>query len=133
MQKGPYIGGKGTIPAEFNSYSRVFQKHEVLNHQVPHFLSLFGHTHSEVGWPFLFFFKKSLYIFLNIFFLVCPIWLPLFSLIFIGLYVCNSQHRLHPSSIRCRGSNSRPLDHELSALTTRPWLLALGWPFLHFY
>ena len=32
--------------------------------------------------------------------------------------------RLHPSSIRCLGSNSRPLDHESSALTTRPWLLA---------
>ncbi len=58
------------------------------------------------------------------FFMVCPIWLPLFSLIFIGLYVIASQHHLHPSSIRFWGSNSRPLDHESSALTTRPWLLA---------
>ena len=30
----------------------------------------------------------------------------------------------HPSSIRCLGSNSRPLDRELTPLTTRPWFLA---------
>ncbi len=51
-----------------------------------------------------------------------PIWLPLFS--FFSLYNVKAQQRLHPSSIRCRGSNSQPLDHESSALTTRPWLLA---------
>ena len=28
----------------------------------------------------------------------------------------------HPSSIRCPGSNSQPLDHEVYALTTRPLL-----------
>jgi hypothetical protein len=55
--------------------------------------------------------------FLNIF-LVCPIWLPLFSL-FSWMFM-NSLHPLHPSSIRCRGSNPQPLGHELSALTTRP-------------
>ena len=32
----------------------------------------------------------------------------------------------HPSSIRCLGSNSRPLDCEPSALTTRPRLLAFN-------
>jgi hypothetical protein len=37
----------GTVPAEFN---RLFTS-EVLNHKVPNFPSLFGHTHSEVGWP----------------------------------------------------------------------------------
>jgi hypothetical protein len=42
MQKGPK-GQKGTIPAEFNR--------EVQSHEVPNFLSLLGHTHSEVGWP----------------------------------------------------------------------------------
>ena len=42
----------------------------------------------------------------------------------ISIVMCNSQHRLHPSSIRCRGLNSQPLDHEWSsAFTTRPWLL----------
>jgi hypothetical protein len=38
-----------TIPAELN---RLFAS-EVLNHEVPNFPSLLGHTHSEVGWPFL--------------------------------------------------------------------------------
>jgi len=33
-------------------------------------------------------------------------------------------YRLHPSSIRCRGLNPRPLGHEPSALATSPWLLA---------
>ena len=40
---------KGTIPAEFN---RLFAS-EVQNQKVPNFPSLFGHTHSEVGWLFL--------------------------------------------------------------------------------
>ncbi len=53
--------------------------------------------------------------------LVGPIWITLFLLF--SLFVCYF-HCLHPSSMRCRGSNTRPLDHELSALTTRPWLLA---------
>ena len=35
------------------------------------------------------------------------------------------ENNQHPSSIRCRGSNSRPLDREPSALTTRPRLLAV--------
>ncbi len=57
-------------------------------------------------------------------FLVCPIPLPLFSL----FCVCNSQHRLHPSSIWYLGSNPRPLDHESYALTTRPWLSSCSIP-----
>ena len=32
---------------------------------------------------------------------------------------------LHASSIRCRDLNPQPLSHDPSALTTRPWLLAL--------
>jgi hypothetical protein len=64
------------------------------------------------------------FFFLNIF-LVCPIRLPLFSL-FSGL--CNS---LHPSSIRCRGSNPRPLDREPSALTTRPSFSTDSFQFCH--
>ncbi len=36
-------------------------------------------------------------------------------------FKCNSlRYRLHPSGIRCWGSNPRPLGHEPSALTTRP-------------
>jgi len=31
---------------------------------------------------------------------------------------------VHPSSIWCWGSNLQSLDHELSALITRPWLRA---------
>jgi hypothetical protein len=51
MQNGPkgQMEEMGTIPAEFN---RLFAS-EVQNHEVPNFLSLFGHTHSEVGWPSL--------------------------------------------------------------------------------
>ncbi len=51
---------------------------------------------------------------------MCPIWLPLLS--FFSLYVI-AKHRSYLSSIQCRGSNSQPLDQELSALTTRPLLL----------
>ena len=47
------------------------------------------------------------------------------TFIFIVFHVCNGLHRLHPSSIRCRGLNPWPLDHEPTALTTRPWLLPL--------
>ena len=36
----------------------------------------------------------------------------------------------HPSSIRCRGSNLRPLSCEPSALTSKPWLLAYALLFL---
>ena len=46
-QRGKWMNG--TIPAEFN---RLFAS-EVQNHEVPNFPSLFGHTHSEVGWPSL--------------------------------------------------------------------------------
>ena len=46
-------------------------------------------------------------------------WAPFGYLYFL---VCNSSHRLHPSSSQCRGSIPQPLDCELSALTTRPWL-----------
>jgi hypothetical protein len=52
-----------------------------------------------------------------VFFLVCPIWLPLFS-----IFLYSTSYCLHLSSIRCRGLNPRPLGHESSALTTRPWL-----------
>jgi len=52
--------------------------------------------------------------FLNIFFLVCPIWLPLFP-----FSLSIAFHRLHPSSIG-RDSNPRPFQREPSALTTRP-------------
>jgi hypothetical protein len=57
--------------------------------------------------------------FLNIF-LVCPIWLPLFLLFF--LYVIASIAYIHPvygAGVRTH----KKLDHEPSALTTRPWLL----------
>jgi hypothetical protein len=47
---------------------------------------------------------------------------PFGYLYFRYFIVCNSWHRLHPSSIRCRGLNPQPLDHEPSALTTRSWL-----------
>ena len=40
------------------------------------------------------------------------------------VFVCNSLHHLHPSSIWCRGLKPWPLDHEPSALTNRPWHLA---------
>jgi hypothetical protein len=56
-QKGAN-GGKGTIPVEFTDYSRVFLKHEVLNHLVPHFLSLLCHTHSK--WAGLSYFSTKL-------------------------------------------------------------------------
>ncbi len=68
-------------------------------------------------------FSVRLYFFFKYFFGVPH--LATFIFVNFHWFVCNSQHRLHPSSIRCRGSNSRPLDHESSALTTRPWLLAL--------
>ncbi len=45
---------------------------------------------------------------------------PFGYLYFCYICVCYSQHCLHPSSIRCLGSNPRPLDHEPSTLTTRP-------------
>jgi hypothetical protein len=51
---------------------------------------------------------------------MCPIWLPLLSVLFYNVIA-----GLHPSSRQCRGSNSQPLDHEPSALTTRPWFLAI--------
>ena len=38
------------------------------------------------------------------------------------LYVIAGFSLLHPSSIRYWGSNPQPLDRELFALTTRPWL-----------
>jgi hypothetical protein len=49
MQKGPkgQNGGKGQYLQSLTDDSRVFLKHEVLNHLVPHFLSLLGHTHSK--------------------------------------------------------------------------------------
>jgi hypothetical protein len=46
------------------------------------------------------------------YFLVCFIWLP---------------YCLNPSSIWCRGSNPRPLDHEPLAFTTRPRLLTYSY------
>ena len=51
VQNGPegQMEEMGTIPAEFNTLLAS----EVLNHEVPNFPSLFGHTHSEVGWLFL--------------------------------------------------------------------------------
>jgi len=51
VQNGPkgQMEEMGTIPAEIN---RLFAS-EVLNHEVPNFPSIFGHTHSEVGWPYL--------------------------------------------------------------------------------
>ncbi len=63
-------------------------------------------------------FKLSFF-FLNFFFGV-PHSATFILVIFVCL--CNSQHRLHPSSIRCRGSNPRSIDNEPSAFTTRPWL-----------
>ena len=56
-----------------------------------------------------------------LFFFVCAIWLPLFSIFLNVRY-----HRLHPSSIWCQGLNPRPLGHEPSALTTRPVFLNRG-------
>jgi hypothetical protein len=41
----------GTVPESLTDNLRVFWKHDV-----PHFLSLLGHTHSKVGWPFLHFY-----------------------------------------------------------------------------
>jgi hypothetical protein len=41
------------------------------------------------------------------------------------LFECYGQHRLHRSIIQCWGLNSQPLDHESSALTTRPVFLNL--------
>jgi hypothetical protein len=63
--------------------------------------------------------KTCLNFFLNIFF-----GLPhLATFILNFLFLCNSLHyRLHPSSIRCWGSNPQTLGHEPSALTTRPCL-----------
>jgi hypothetical protein len=52
---------------------------------------------------------------------VCPIRLPLFLLI-LCVYVIVLCNCFHPSSIWCQGSNPWSLDHEPSALTTRPWL-----------
>jgi hypothetical protein len=49
-------------------------------------------------------------------FLVCPIWLPLFSLFFCRCS-CNS-------SKQSRDLKPQPLDCEPSTLTTSPWLLA---------
>jgi hypothetical protein len=51
MQNGPegQMEEMGKILAEFN---RLFAS-EVLNHEVQNFPSLLGHTHSEVGWPYL--------------------------------------------------------------------------------
>ena len=66
--------------------------------------------------------KTCLNFIFKIFFLVFPIWLPLFSNFL--FYVPNNLHyRLHPSSIRCWGSNPQTLGHEPSALTTRLWLI----------
>ena len=51
--------------------------------------------------------------------LVCPIWVPLFSI----FLKCNSIAYIHPV-YGVGGLNPRSLDHEPSALTTRPRLLA---------
>ncbi len=61
-----------------------------------------------------------LVIFLKIFFWFAPFGYLYFCYFLVCL--CNSLHCLHPSSIQCRGLNPRPLGHEPSALTTRPWL-----------
>ncbi len=55
---------------------------------------------------------------------------PLFCYFrYVHVCLCNTYHRLHPSSILCWGSKPWPLDREPSALTTKPWLLSTT---LHF-
>ena len=43
----------------------------------------------------------------------------------VGLCWVKTINNQHPSSIWCRGLNSRPLDHKPSALTARSWLHAI--------
>ncbi len=43
-----------------------------------------------------------------------------FCFLYSPFSICNSQHPLHPSSKQCWGMDPQPIDHERSALTTRP-------------
>ncbi len=65
-----------------------------------------------------------------IYLLLIFFWCALFRYLYFYCFscVCNSLHCLHPSSIRCWGSNPQPLDYEPSALTTRPVFFNLGSP-----
>ena len=61
-------------------------------------------------------------LFLNIFLSV-----PHLATFIFKFFKCNCLHYcLHPSNILRQGLNPRPLGHEPSALTTKPWLLAIG-------
>ncbi len=70
--------------------------------------ALFGKINPVMWWVFFLFF-----------YFLCALFGYLYFRYFL---VCKCYLRLHPSSIWCRGLNPRPLDHEPSALTTRPWL-----------
>ena len=84
-------------------------------------------SQSVDGIKFILVFLLSFHLFLKYFFGV-----PHLATFIFMYVVCNSQHCLHPSSIRCQGSNPQPLDCEPSALTTRPWLSPLISPVLVF-
>ncbi len=79
---------------------------------------------------------STVFLMVPFFFLIFFWWAPFGYLYFRYFLVCNSSHRLHPSSIQCRGSNPRRLDREPSALTNRPgfspWFLLFIFEIINF-